>query len=41
MLGKKSPEKSENNVLLYSHKYRYQKIGWEKTRETIFPEKQE
>ena len=41
MLGKKSSEKSEINVLLYSNKYRYEKNGVEKTRETIFPETQE
>ena len=38
MLGKKSSEKSEKNVFLYSHEYRDQKIWGEKTRETIFPE---
>ena len=27
MFGKKSSEKSEKNVFLYSHKYRYQKMG--------------
>ena len=27
MLGKKSSEKSEKNVFLYSHEYRYQKMG--------------
>ena len=37
----KTSEKSEKNVFLYSHKYRYQKMGGEKTRETIFPETQE
>ena len=40
MFGKKLSEKSEKNGILYSHKYRYQKMG-EKTRETIFPETQE
>jgi len=41
MLGKKSSERSEKNVFFYSHEYRYQKMGGEKTRETIFPETQE
>ena len=41
MFGKKSSEKSEKNVFLYSHKYRYQKMGGVKTRETIFPDTQE
>ena len=27
MLGKKFSERSEKNVLFYSHEYRYQKIG--------------
>ena len=40
MLGKKSSERSEKNVFLYSHQYRDQNVGG-KTRETIFPEKHE
>ena len=32
MLGKKSSEKSEKNGFLYSHKYRYQKMGGENAR---------
>jgi len=38
--GKKIVGKSAKNVFLYSHKYRYQKMGG-KTRETIFPETHE
>ena len=38
--GEKIVGKSAKNVYLYSHEYRYQKIGG-KTRETIFPEKEE
>ena len=32
MFGKKSSEKSEKNVFLYSHKYRYQKMGGKNAR---------
>ena len=32
MFGKKSSEKSEKNVLLYSHKFRYQKMGGKNAR---------
>jgi len=39
-VGKKIVGKSAKNVFLYSHKYRYQKMGG-KTRETIFPENDE
>jgi len=35
MLGKKSSEKSSKNVLLYSHKYRDQKI-WIKNERNNF-----
>ena len=38
MLGKKSSEKSPNNVFFYSQEYREQKIWGKKKRETIFPE---
>ena len=37
-VGKKTSEKSANNVSIYSHEYRAEKIGGEKRRETIFPE---
>ena len=40
MLRKNSLEKSAENVFLYSHEYRDQKM-WENTRETIFPETHE
>ena len=33
MLGKKSSEKSEKNVLLYSDKYRYQKMGEKRAKQ--------
>ena len=36
MLGKKSSEKSEKNVFLYSHEYRYQKMGATKRAEQFF-----
>ena len=36
MLGKKSSEKSEKNVFLYSHEYRDQKIGGEKSAKQFF-----
>ena len=36
MLGKKSSEKSDKNVLLYSHKYRYEKMGGEKHAKQFF-----
>jgi len=36
MLGKKSSEKSEKNVFLYSHKYRYQKMGGGKRAKQFF-----
>ena len=36
MFGKKSSEKSEKNVLLYSHKYRYQKMEGEKRAKQFF-----
>ena len=32
MFGKKSTEKSEKTVFLYSNKYRYQKMGGENAR---------
>ena len=32
MLGKKSSEKSEKNVFLYSHEYREQNMGGKKER---------
>ena len=40
MLVKKSSERSEKNVF-FSHEYRDQKMGGEKTRETIIPETHE
>ena len=40
-MWKKSSERTEKNVFLYSHEYRYQKLGGEKTSETIFPETQQ
>ena len=36
MLGKKSSEKSEKNVFLYSHEYRYQKMGATKRAKHFF-----
>jgi len=36
MLGKKSPEKSEKNVFLYSYEYRYQKMGATKRKKQFF-----
>ena len=36
MLGKKSSEKSEKNVFLYSHEYRYQKMGTTKRAKQFF-----
>ena len=36
MLGKKSSEKSEKNVFLYSHEYRYQKMGATKRAKQFF-----
>ena len=36
MLGKKSSEKSEKNVFLYSHEYRYQKMGGTKRAKQFF-----
>ena len=36
MFGKKSSEKSEKNVFLYSHKYRYQKWGGKKRAKQFF-----
>ena len=36
MFGKKSSEKSEKNVFLYSHKYRYQKMGGKKRAKQFF-----
>ena len=36
MLGKKSSEKSAKNVFLYSHEYRYQKMGTTKRAKKIF-----
>jgi len=40
MFGKKSSERSEKNVFLYSHEYRELKMGG-KTRETILLETHE
>ena len=37
-VGKKSSGKSAKNVFLYSHEYRDQKKGGNKTHETVFPE---
>ena len=34
--GKKSSEKSEKNVFLYSHEYRYQNIGATKRAKQFF-----
>ena len=39
--GKKIVGKKREKRFLYSHKYRYQKMGGEKTRESIFAETQE
>jgi len=36
MFRKKSSEKSEKNVFLFSHKYRYQKMGGEKRAKQFF-----
>ena len=36
MFGKKSSEKSEKNVFLYSHEYRYQKMGATKRAKQFF-----
>jgi len=38
MLGKRTSEKSANNVFLYSHEYRAEKIGGKKRGENFFPE---
>jgi len=36
MLGKKTSERSEKNVFLYSHEYRYQKMGGKKRAKQFF-----
>ena len=36
MLGKKSSERSEKNVFLYSHEYRYQKMEGKKRAKQFF-----
>ena len=36
MWGKQSSERSEKNVFLYSHVYRYQKIGGKKREKQFF-----
>ena len=40
-VGEKMTEKSAKNVFLYSHEYRDEKMGGQKTHETIFPETNE